>query len=198
MNASSTASDSKGAKEAKKAARAKSSNGSKKRSRADGTEPVFRAPDVLSESLQRVLVDLVELANQGKQAHWNIVGPNFRDLHRQLDEVVTAARGFADDVAERMRALRAVPDGRSRTVSETTTLPAFPEGEVLTTDAVVLVGERLRALIATCRDVHDDVDEADPTSADMLHAILERMEQLDWMVVAERLEPRPVGGAHPA
>ena len=112
--------------------------------------------------------------------------------------MVTAARTFADAVAERMRALRAVPDGRSRTVAETTSLPAFPEGEVRTTDAVVLVGERLRALIATCRDVHDDVDEADPTSADMLHAILERMEQLDWMVVAERLEPRPVGEAHPA
>ena len=53
----------------------------------------------LQESLQRVLVDLVELALQGKQTHWNLVGPNFRDLHLQLDEIVLAARTFADVVA---------------------------------------------------------------------------------------------------
>jgi starvation-inducible DNA-binding protein len=35
------------------------------------------------------------------------------------------------------------------------------------------------------RDVHDDVDEADPTSADLLHAIIERLEQYAWMVSAE-------------
>ncbi|WP_404445770.1 DNA starvation/stationary phase protection protein [Microbacterium marinum] len=150
----------------------------------------FSASQALSDNLQKVLVDLLELASQGKQAHWNVVGKNFRDTHVQLDEIIDAARGFSDTVAERMRALHAVPDGRSDTVAEQTTLPEFPHGEVLTTDAIDLVTERLEATIGTCRDVHDDVDEEDPTSADILHEILETLEQYAWMVSAENRTPR--------
>ena len=135
--------------------------------------------------MQKVLVDLIELAGQGKQAHWNIVGRNFRDLHHQLDEIIDAARGFADEVAERMRALHAVPDGRSDTVASTTTLPEFPTGEVNTSDAIDLVTVRLEATVGTIREVHDDIDEEDPTSADILHSILESLEQYAWMVSAE-------------
>jgi len=152
-------------------------------------ESGFTASKSLSENLQRVLVDLIELASQGKQAHWNVVGKNFRDTHRQLDEVIEAARTFSDTIAERMRALHALPDGRSDTVAETTTLPEFPAGEVSTTDVIDLITERLEAAIATCRDVHDDVDEEDPTSADILHAVLESLEQFAWMVSAENRVP---------
>ena len=159
-------------------------------------EKGFTASKELSENLQKVLVDLVELASQGKQAHWNVVGKNFRDTHRQLDEIIEAARTFSDTVAERMRALHALPDGRSDTVAETTTLPEFPQGEIDTAEVIDLVTERLEAAIGTCRDVHDAVDEEDPTSADILHAILESLEQFAWMVSAENRTPaaRPASG----
>lgn len=150
----------------------------------------FTASESLSENLQKVLVDLIELALQGKQAHWNVVGRNFRDTHLQLDEIIEAARGFADTVAERMRSLHALPDGRSDVVAETTTLPEFPQGEIATTEVVDLMTERLDAVAGTCREVHDAVDEEDPTSADILHAILERVEQLSWMVSAENRTPQ--------
>ena len=150
----------------------------------------FTASETLSENLQKVLVDLIELSLQGKQAHWNVVGRNFRDTHLQLDEIIEAARDFGDTVAERMRSLHALPDGRSDEVAQTTTLPEFPQGEIATTEVVDLMTERLDAVAATCRDVHDDVDEEDPTSADILHAILERVEQLSWMVSAENRTPK--------
>ncbi|MEU1970977.1 DNA starvation/stationary phase protection protein [Microbacterium sp. NPDC019599] len=156
---------------------------------AQNAETGFRASEALSDNLQRVLVDLLELASQGKQAHWNVVGKNFRDTHKQLDEIIEAARTFSDTVAERMRALHALPDGRSDTVAETTTLPEFPQGEIDTAEVVDLVTERLEAAIGTCREVHDDVDEEDPTSADILHAILESLEQYAWMVSAEDRTP---------
>ncbi|MFL0564665.1 Dps family protein [Microbacterium sp. 179-I 1D1 NHS] len=150
----------------------------------------FTASKKLSDNLQAVLVDLLELAIQGKQAHWNVVGKNFRDTHLQLDEIIDAAREFSDTVAERMRALHAVPDGRSDTVAETTTLPEFPHGEVLTAEVIDLVTERLEAVIGTCREVHDEVDDEDPTSADILHSILESLEQFAWMISAENRTPR--------
>jgi starvation-inducible DNA-binding protein len=159
--------------------------------------PPFRASEALADDLQKVHVDLIDLHIQGKQAHWNVVGRNFRDLHLQLDEIIEAARVFSDDLAERMRALYVTPDGRAATVAEKSSLPAYPEGEVDTTEVVDLVTERLYAVCATMRDVHDDVDEADPTSADLLHGFLEKFEQFAWMVgaenrVANKTEPRPI------
>jgi len=151
----------------------------------------FTASEQLTGALQEVLVDLIELHLQGKQAHWNVVGPNFRDLHRQLDEIVDAAREFSDDVAERLRALHATPDGRSGEVAKTTTLPEYPNGEVSTTETVDLIVTRLEAVVGTMRRVHDDVDDEDPTSADLLHAIIQSLEQFAWMVGAENRLPSP-------
>ncbi len=39
------------------------------------------------------------------------------------------------------------------------------------------------------RDVHDQVDEEDPTTADILHGFIEKLEQYAWMVEAENMEP---------
>src|ERR1700757_4003763 len=90
---------------------------------------VFQAPDSLVQNLQKILVDLIELNLQGKQAHWNLVGTNFRDLHLQLDDIVDIPPEASDTIAERMRALNAVPDGRTETVVASTTVPALRPGE---------------------------------------------------------------------
>lgn len=152
-------------------------------------ESGFTASKELSENLQKVLVDLIELASQGKQAHWNVIGTNFRDTHLALDEIIDSAREFSDTIAERMRALHALPDGRSDTVAESTTLPEFPQGEIATTEVIDLITARLEDTVATCRDVHDQVDEEDPTSADIFHEIIENLEQYAWMMSAENRKP---------
>jgi starvation-inducible DNA-binding protein len=149
----------------------------------------MKASPTLANNLQMVLTDLIELHLQAKQAHWNIVGTNFRDLHLQLDEIIVSVRLFADQMAERMRALHALPDGRSNTVSTDTRLDELTGGLISTKDAVRLVTARLERTVKTMRDVHDDVDEEDPTSADLLHAAIERLEQLAWMVNAETMTP---------
>ncbi len=149
----------------------------------------FTASEKLAGNLQRVLVDLIDLHIQGKQAHWNVVGHNFRDLHLQLDEIIDAAREASDTIAERMRALRAVPDGRADTVAATSSLPAFPAGEQDTATVVDLTVARLVAAVATMRDVHDAVDHEDPSSADLLHAIIDDLEKYAWMVGAENRVP---------
>ncbi len=149
----------------------------------------MKASPTLTGNLQAVLVDLIDLHVQGKQAHWNIVGTNFRDLHLQLDEIVEAARQFADDTAERMRALHALPDGRSATVAKSTSLPEFPTGLIDTHDAIERIVAALEAAVGTMRKVHDEVDEEDPTSADLLHEFIGRLEQFAWMVNAETMKP---------
>jgi len=156
-----------------------------KKSRRQNAEKGFVASKELIEALQQVHVDMIELHLQGKQAHWNVVGKNFRDLHLQLDEIVDDAREFSDEIAERLRALHAVPDGRSDTIAATTTLPNYPHGEIDTAETVDLVTQRLEATVGTMREVHDAVDEADPTTADLLHGMIHKLEQYAWMVSAE-------------
>lgn len=100
-------------------------------------------------------------------------------------------------MAERMRAVYITPDGRSRTVTAQTSLDEFPEGEVDTAVTIDLMTERIYTVCRTMREVHDDVDDADPTTADILHSILERAEQLGWMVSAENrvantTSPKPI------
>jgi len=162
-----------------------------------GTTEPFQASRGLADHLQQLHVDLIDLHLQGKQAHWNVVGKNFRDLHLQLDELVDAAREFSDTVAERMRAIYIVPDGRAATVAKRTSLPQFPADEVDTGETVDLITAAVRATTGTARRIHDDVDAEDPTTADILHEILERLEQLAWMIEAEnrvagRSIPRPI------
>jgi starvation-inducible DNA-binding protein len=145
----------------------------------------FHAPASLFEDLQKVLVDLIELHLQSKQAHWNLVGTNFRDLHLQLDSVVDTAREASDTIAERMRALDAVPDGRSDTVVATTTVPAIPPGLIGVTETVDVIANRIYAVVGTIRTVHDDVDAADPSIADLLHAIIDDLEKEAWLLKSE-------------
>lgn len=161
-----------------------------KRTERENAEKGFLAPAALAKNLQSVLVDLTALHLVGKQAHWNIVGPNFRDLHLNLDEIVAIARETGDQVAERMRALHATPDARPAVVAEQTSLPEFPQGEVLTHDAIDLMVRAIESVVGTMRDVHDEVDEADPTSADILHGILEQLEQQVWFLSAETRTPK--------
>ncbi len=72
---------------------------------------------VAADALQNVLVDVIDLSLIGKQAHWNVVGSQFRSIHLDLDELVTTAREFTDQVAERLTAIGVSPDGRVATVA---------------------------------------------------------------------------------
>ena len=158
-------------------------NGGSRR-RADQVR-VFQPPQRLVQNLQLILVDLIELHLQGKQAHWNVVGTNFRDLHLQLDDLVDFAREGSYIIAERMRALDAVPDGRSDTVAATTSLPRFPANEHNSAEVVDRITTRIYAAVETLRRVHDAVDAEDPTTADILHAQIDGLEKLAWLIKSE-------------
>ncbi len=150
----------------------------------------FHGSPVFADHLQRVLADLVALHLYGKQAHWNVVGPNFRDLHLQLDELVDAAREHSDTIAERMRALDLIPDAGPLAVARQTTLTDFGTGEVGTADTVDRISQLIRETVATVRAVHDDVDHEDPTTADLLHTVIHDLEKQAWLISSENRTPK--------
>ncbi|MFF8595372.1 Dps family protein [Streptomyces sp. NPDC015220] len=145
------------------------------------------ARQVTGNALQSTLVDLLGLSLIGKQAHWNIVGPRFRSIHLQLDEVVAAAREFADTVAERASALGISPDGRPETVASAFTLPSPKDGWVRDVDVVEVMVEALEAAIARLRERIDETEKPDPVTQDLLIAITAELEKQRWMFAAENV-----------
>ncbi|MFE4577504.1 Dps family protein [Streptomyces chartreusis] len=145
-------------------------------------EPARR---VAGDALQGTLVDLLGLSLIGKQAHWNIVGPRFRSIHLQLDEVVSTARSYADTVAERSSALGVPPDGRPETIAAAYTLPGPKEGWIRDTEVVQLVVDTLGAAIERLRERITATAEPDPVTQDLLIGITGELEKQRWMFDAE-------------
>jgi starvation-inducible DNA-binding protein len=75
--------------------------------------------------LNQNLADCLDLANQAKQAHWNVKGPNFIALHELFDKVHEVAKAAADEIAERAAALGGQAEGTTQIVGKRTRLPEF-------------------------------------------------------------------------
>ncbi|MEU6810170.1 DNA starvation/stationary phase protection protein [Streptomyces sp. NPDC046831] len=143
------------------------------------------ARQVTRDALQSTLVDLLGISLIGKQAHWNIVGPRFRSVHLQLDEVVAAARDFADTAAERAAALGLPPDGRPETIASAFTLPGPKDGWVRDNEVVEVMVQALDAAVARLRERIEATEKADPVTQDLLITITAELEKQRWMFDAE-------------
>ncbi|MGW6395653.1 Dps family protein [Streptomyces sp. NPDC055103] len=139
----------------------------------------------VGHALQGALVDLVDLALVAKQVHWNVVGPRFRSVHLQLDEVVDTARLHSDTVAERASALGVNPDGRSATVASSSAIGTVPEGWIKDGEAVQILVAALGAVITRMRERIGATGEPDPISQDILIGLTGDLEKHAWMFQAE-------------
>ena len=139
----------------------------------------------VSGALQGALVDLVDLSLLAKQVHWNVIGPRFRSIHLQLDEVVATARRHSDTVAERSSALGVPPDGRAATVAQGSGIDSGPQGWVKDTDAVGTLVSALGAVIGRMRERVEATAAPDPVSQDIFIGITADLEKHHWMFQAE-------------
>ncbi|MEU4205202.1 MULTISPECIES: DNA starvation/stationary phase protection protein [Streptomyces] len=143
------------------------------------------ARKVVGDALQGALVDLVDLSLVAKQVHWNIIGPRFRSVHLQLDDVVDTARAYADTVAERASAIGVSPDGRAETVSKTSGIDTVQDNWIKDAEVVRVVTDALGAVIARMRERIRVTDEPDPVSQDILIGLTADLEKHHWMFQAE-------------
>lgn len=140
---------------------------------------------ITGEALQGALIDLLDLSLVGKQAHWNLIGRNFRSLHLQLDEIVSVARTRSDDAAERAVALGVNPDGRAATVSRDSQLHHLEAGYIDDGKVVAAFTDILGAIISRMRERVAATEEADPVSQDLLIEITQDLEKQHWMIQAQ-------------
>ncbi|MBT2394095.1 Dps family protein [Streptomyces maoxianensis] len=139
----------------------------------------------VGDALRGALVDLVDLSLVAKQVHWNVVGPRFRSIHLQLDEVVATARTHSDTVAERASAIGVTPDGRAQTVAAQSAIGAVPEGWIKDVDAVRTLVDALGAVVGRMRERIVATADPDPVTQDVLIGLTADLEKHAWMFQAE-------------
>jgi starvation-inducible DNA-binding protein len=150
-------------------------------------EPTLAGPVTdQAAALQATLVELIDLSLQGKQAHWNVVGPAFKPVHEFLDELTGEYRAWYDMVAERLTAIGVAPDGRSATVSASTPLAPFPAGPIGDRAALAAIEERVALVVDRVRTRAEDLAEVDLASQDLLVELLRGLEKQRWMLRAHR------------
>lgn len=136
----------------------------------------------VGNELQGLLVELIDLSLIGKQLHWSIVGPHFRSLHLQLDELTDSWRDLADTVAERAVALGYAPDGQSATVAGDTPFTELSRGEIKDKSVVHVLTVVLAAAAERARGRMDRLGELDAASQDVVIEVVRALEQQLWMI----------------
>ncbi|OXM70438.1 Dps family protein [Amycolatopsis vastitatis] len=142
--------------------------------------------EITGNALQATLVDLVDLSLIAKQAHWNVVGANFRSAHLQLDELVNTARQYVDEVAERANAIGVSPNGKAKTVVESSGVPEYPDNWQSVESTVAAIVDILAALIERLRQRIDETDKSDLVTQDLLIEITRALEEAHWMWQAQQ------------
>jgi starvation-inducible DNA-binding protein len=126
----------------------------------------------LVKLLNQQLADTSDLYSQTKQAHWNVKGIHFLQLHEFFDEVATAVFPFVDTLAERVTALGGYAEGTVRMAAQGSSLPEFPEEAVAGHEHLEALIARFAAYAKANREAIAAAGElGDPTTEDLFTEI---------------------------
>ena len=139
----------------------------------------------LVETLNARLADTLDLKSQAKQAHWNVKGIHFFQLHELFDQVSTEAEAFMDLIAERATALGGTALGTVRVSASKSTLGEYP---LEITDGEAHVDALSTALADYGKRIRENIDEAgelgDQGTADLFTEVARGIDKLLWFVEA--------------
>ncbi len=140
--------------------------------------------------LQEELHAFIDLYLKAKQLHWNVVGPRFRPLHVQLDEIAEIAEQGSDVLAERMLALGAVPDGRAATVADRSPLKDVPQGLIQDAEVAERAAQLLESQSQRLYEHIRQLNDIDLVTQDILIDLAQQLDKQLWMLEAQDHEGR--------
>jgi starvation-inducible DNA-binding protein len=135
--------------------------------------------------LNQQLADAIDLGLQGKQAHWNVKGPNFIALHELFDEVVEEVEEYIDEIAERAVVLGGIAFGTARVAAGKSRLPEYPLGINSGREHVKALSAALATFGKTARAAIDaSAASGDADTADLFTEVSRGVDKLLWKVEA--------------
>ncbi|MCX6631716.1 MAG: DNA starvation/stationary phase protection protein Dps [Candidatus Solibacter sp.] len=137
----------------------------------------------LIELLNQRLADTADLYSQIKQAHWNVRGLNFFQLHELFDGLAGEVFPFIDIIAERATALGGLALGTTRMAAGSSTLPEYPLAAIDGLAHLKALIERYAVYTATIRRAIDQADEHhDKSTADLFTEISRTADKQLWFL----------------
>lgn len=139
--------------------------------------------DGLVDGLNQNLAGLTDLAAAYKQAHWNVTGTDFSQLHELFDQFTTEIRGYMDLVAERAVTLGGVARGTLQAAARETSLVPFPVEE---RDQRVLLQELLGRIDQMDGQLREAMRRAESelVTQDLYISVVGGIEKQRWMLQA--------------
>jgi starvation-inducible DNA-binding protein len=136
--------------------------------------------------LSALLADEYVLYTKTRNYHWNVVGPQFNDLHKFFQDQYEALDDVVDEVAERARMLGGHAIG---TLAEFAQLTRLKEHPARYPDAREMIADLLGDHEAIIRTLRRDLETAaephrDMGTNDFLTGLMERHEKMAWMLRA--------------
>ena len=122
----------------------------------------------LVKILNQNLANSFDLLSQVKQAHWNVKGMDFWQLHKLFDEIAEEVEEWVDMIAERLTALGGYATGTVRMAAAASELPEFPTTITTGEEYVRAVTERVGQFSNVAREAIDQTDKlGDANTADL-------------------------------
>lgn len=140
----------------------------------------------IAEGLKKLLADSYTLYLQTHNFHWNVTGPQFRELHLMFEEHYTELAVAVDDIAERIRTLDVAAPGTYQAFAKLSSIKEV-EGVPASADMVDILTKGHEQVVKTAREVLKLAQEADDESTASL--VSDRMrihEKTSWMLRATR------------
>ena len=137
------------------------------------------------EILNHSLATTLDLKTQVKQAHWNVKGMNFYQLHELFDEIAGELEGYVDMISERVTTLGGIALGTARIAAAESILSEYPLEIIDGKDHVVALAERFAAYAKIVRDAIDKTDKlGDADTADLYTEISRTVDMRLWFLEA--------------
>jgi starvation-inducible DNA-binding protein len=136
------------------------------------------------ESLKTVLGSTFLLAMKTHGFHWNVEGPLFPQLHAMFEDQYKALYIAADDVAERLRALKEFAPGSGKQFTGLSDIKE--ETGILSADKMIAALHHDYGILI--KDIHEGVEAADmaedDATNDLLSSMSREMQKTAWMLRA--------------
>lgn len=140
----------------------------------------------IAEGLKRLLADSYTLYLQTHNFHWNVSGPQFRELHLMFEEHYTELALAVDEIAERIRTLDVAAPGTYKEFAKLSSINEV-EGVPAAEEMVDLLTKGHEQVVKTAREVLKLAQDGDDESTAAL--VSDRMrihEKTSWMLRATR------------
>ena len=135
--------------------------------------------------LNQTLAATLDLKTQTKQAHWNVKGTDFYQLHQLFDELAGELEEYIDLVAERITALGGYALGTVRSAASDSILPEYPFDILDGKDHVTALADRFAPYAKHIREAIAKTDElGDADTADLYTEISRTIDKRLWFLEA--------------